>query len=178
VSFELKDEVGEIDKKQDDSSSSGNRSDTASRVVAESLKGGRDDEGANGHGEHTGGGLGDGDVEVLSNTVDATKEEAHAQNQKQVGEHTADQRGLHNQDLVLLQSDDTDNQFSSVTETGIEKTSESFSSVESEFFGSKGQHGSQRDDGDKVDDKDGISVGFCVSESETDRDTDEQHIDP
>lgn len=122
--------------------------------------------------------MSDSDVEVLNDAVEATEEETHAQNQEQVGQHTSNQRGLDDKNLILRQSDDTDNQFGSVTKTGIEETSQGFTSVQSKFFGSEGQHGSERNDGDKVDDEDGISVGVCVPESKTDGNTDEKNIDP
>lgn len=67
-------------------------------------------------GEETGRCLGNDDVEVLLHAVDTAEEEAHAQDKQQVGQNTADQRGLHNDDLVLDQGDDGDDQFDGVTE--------------------------------------------------------------
>lgn len=108
MSLELECQVGQVDKKQNDRGSSRNGSDTSLGVVAEALEGGRDDQRSNRDSKHTGSSLGDGDVEVLGDAVDTTKEEAHTQDEKQVGEHTSDQGCLHNENLVLSQSDDTD----------------------------------------------------------------------
>lgn len=67
-------------------------------------------------GEKTGRGLGNDNVKVLLHAVDTASEEAHAHDKQQVGQDTADQRGLHNDDLVLDQGDDGDNQFDGITE--------------------------------------------------------------
>lgn len=48
-----------------------------------------DDETANSKGEQTGGCLCDGHVEVLLDPIETTEEEAHSQDQEQVGEYTA-----------------------------------------------------------------------------------------
>ena len=67
-------------------------------------------------------------VELLLETVDTTEKEAHSHNQKQVGKHASNQGSLDNGDFVMNQSDDGDNQFDCVSKTGVNKTSESFSS--------------------------------------------------
>lgn len=52
--------------------------------------------------------LGDDDVKVLFHAVDAAEEETHAHDEEQVGEHGADEGGLHDDHLFLDESDDGD----------------------------------------------------------------------
>lgn len=54
-------------------------------------------------------------VEVLLQTVEATAEETHSQNQEQIRQHTPNQRGLHNHNFILGQGDDGHDQFNSVS---------------------------------------------------------------
>lgn len=67
-------------------------------------------------------------VELLLDPVDTTEKEAHAHDQKQIGKHTSNQRSLDNGDFVMDQSDDGDNQFDCISESGVQKTTESLSS--------------------------------------------------
>lgn len=59
--------------------------------------------------------LRNGHVEVLFHAVDTAEEETHSQDEEQVGQHTADQRGLHNENLIVDESEDGDDQFDGVT---------------------------------------------------------------
>lgn len=79
------------------------------------VEGSRDDQAAYRQREQTGCCLRHDDVEVLLHAVDAAGEETHAQHQQQVGKHTSDERGLHDEDLVLDQGNDGDDQFDGVT---------------------------------------------------------------
>lgn len=79
------------------------------------VEGSRDDQAAYRQRQQTGCGLRHDDVEVLLLAVEATGEETHAQHQQQIGKHTPDERGLHDEDLVLDQGDDGDDQFDGVT---------------------------------------------------------------
>jgi hypothetical protein len=48
-------------------------------------------------------------VEVLLQAVETTEEKAHAHDQEEVGQHTADQGCLHNEHLIIDQGNDGDN---------------------------------------------------------------------
>jgi hypothetical protein len=74
-----------------------------------------DDQTANSQCEHTRGCLGNCDVEMLLHAIDTAEQETHAHHQQQVGQHTADEGGLHDKGLALDQSDDCDNQLDGVT---------------------------------------------------------------
>jgi len=52
---------------------------------------------------------------MLLHAIDTAEEEAHAHHQQQVGQHTADEGGLHNKSLALDQRDNCDDQFDGVT---------------------------------------------------------------
>ena len=52
---------------------------------------------------------------MLFEAVDAAEEKAHAHDQQQIGQHTANEGGLDNDDLLLHQRDDGDDQFDGVT---------------------------------------------------------------
>lgn len=67
-------------------------------------------------------------VELLLDTVDTTEKEAHSHNQEQVGKHTSNQGSLNNSNFVMEQGNDGNNQFDCVSETSVQKTSQSFSS--------------------------------------------------
>lgn len=77
-------------------------------------------------GEKTGRCLGNDDVEVLLHAVDTAEEKAHSQDKQQVGQNTANQRGLHNDDLVLDQGNDGDDQFDGITERSVKQTADCF----------------------------------------------------
>lgn len=74
----------------------------------------RDDQTGYRQSQQTGCRLRDDGVEVLFQTVDTTKEETHAHDQQQIGEHAADERGLDDEDLIVDQGDDGDDQFDGV----------------------------------------------------------------
>lgn len=52
---------------------------------------------------------------MLFGSVDATKEEAHPHDEKEVGEDATNQGGLHNKNLVLHQSQYRYNELHSIT---------------------------------------------------------------
>lgn len=54
---------------------------------------------------------------MLLDTVDATEKKAHSHDQKQVRQHTANERGLYDNDLLLDQCQNSNNQLDGVTKT-------------------------------------------------------------
>jgi hypothetical protein len=54
-------------------------------------------------------------VEELLETIDSAKEETHAQYKKQVGEHTANQGRLDDDDLFVRKRNDTNDEFNGIT---------------------------------------------------------------
>lgn len=84
-------------------------------TVRPPVVGSGDNQTANSQCEHTRGCLGNCHVEMLLHAIDTAEEEAHAHHQQQVGQHTADEGGLHNKSLALDQRDNCDDQFDGVT---------------------------------------------------------------
>jgi hypothetical protein len=115
----------------------------------------------------------------LFHSVDATKEEGHAQDKQQIRQHTANQRSLDNGDLVLDQCLNRDNEFDGVSESGVEKSAERFTDTDSKLFGCIAQHTSKRDDSNKVDDEDRNRAYFVgVVDGKTNGDKDQEDVDP
>ncbi len=54
---------------------------------------------------------------MLLDAIETTKEEAHPQDEQQVGEYAANQRLLDDVDLVLCKSQNRDNEFNRVAST-------------------------------------------------------------
>jgi hypothetical protein len=52
--------------------------------------------------------LRDDDVEMLFHAVDSAEEETHSHDEEQIRQHTADQRGLDDDDFLLDQGNDGD----------------------------------------------------------------------
>ena len=52
---------------------------------------------------------------MLFHPVDASEEKAHAHDEKKVGQHTPDQRGLHDENFIIHQGDDGDDQFDGIS---------------------------------------------------------------
>lgn len=115
VGFELEKEVGGVDEKQDDGGAAGELGDVGLGCGAGDVKNGGDNDSGHGEGEETGGRLGNGGVEVLLLTAQAAEKEAHAHDEQQVGEDTADEGGLDNDNLLVNQRNDGNNELDGVT---------------------------------------------------------------
>lgn len=89
------------------------------------------------------------------------------------------QTGLDDHDLLLGQGNNRDNELHGVAETSVQKSTKSFSDVESQFLRSKRQHCSKRNDGQEVDDEhyDPAHARDLV-QSDTNRDKNQHEVDP
>jgi hypothetical protein len=125
----------------------------------------------------------------------AAKEEAHAHDEKKVGQDGSQHRSLDDLNLVLLERNDADlcrisnlfrlegykvlahNQFHSVTKCSIQQTTQGLAEFNGDFFGSKGQDGGEGDNGKEVDGKDSGRAPAQLAGSNANRDHDEEEVD-
>jgi hypothetical protein len=86
---------------------------------------------------------------------------------------------LDNHDLLLSQSNDRDNEFDGVSETGVQQTTKSLSDVESQFLCRERQHCRKWNNGQEIDNEDHDSVhALHFVQSDTDRNEDQHKVDP
>lgn len=179
MGVELEVEVGKVDEQQDDGGAAGEAGNVGLGRVRLELKDGGDNDGGNGKSEERGGGLGDGGVEVLLGATKTTKEEAEAHDEQEIGKNGADKRGLDNDNLVLDEGNDGDNELDGVAKGGVDETAEGLAGAQGDFLRGKAQHGSEGDDGDKVDDKDDGAINTLdIVEGDTYGGGDEENVDP
>lgn len=134
--------------------------------------------------QETGCSLSNSHVEMLFNSIETSKEETHPHDQEEIRKHASNQRLLDNVNLFLGQSDDGDNQLHSIAvtvspktlvanrgsdspESSIQQTAQSLSCAQGNLFGSIGQHSSQRNNSDEVDDEHayGADIGKTDADS-------------
>lgn len=178
VSLELEEEVGCVDDEKDDRRSTGELGDILLRGCAVVVKDGRDNDGGDGEGEQRSGGLGDCGIEELLGATETAKEETKAHDEKQIGEDRSNQRGLYNFHFVIGKSDNGNDELNSVAKCGIEQSAKSFTGAQSDFFGCETQHGGQRDNGDKVHNKDCDLIYARVVERNANWRGDDEEVNP
>lgn len=132
---------------------------------------------------------------MLFRAVDASEEEAHAHNEKQVGKDAANQRSLHNEDFVLHQSQDRYDELHSITiialmghsctvpdtdspESCIQQPAKSLPRAYGNLLCCITEHCRQWYYGDEVNDEDGHWLDICVIDSNADRSHDEKNVNP
>lgn len=94
--------------------------------------------------------LSDSAVVDLFLEAQTTEQESHAHDQQQVRQDGAQQRCLHDSDLVLHQRDDENDQLDGVTERDIDQGSDRVAQAASHALCRMAQQASQRDDRDGV----------------------------
>lgn len=89
------------------------------------------------------------------------------------------QTGLNNDNLLLGQGNNRDNEFHSVSEAGVQKSTQGFSDIEGQFLSSERQHCSKWNDGQEVDDEYQDSAhAVNLVQGDTNRDKDQHEVDP
>lgn len=71
----------------------------------------------------------------------------------------------------------THDQFDSISESGIEETTNSLTQLDTELFRRKTEKRGKRDDSQEVDDEDGGRVDIQRTQNDTNRDKDQENID-
>ena len=84
---------------------------------AEFVETGWDDDTSYRQSEERSSGLSNGLVEELLGAAETTEEETHSEDEEEVGEDTADEGGLDDEDFVVGESDDCDDHFDGVSGT-------------------------------------------------------------
>ncbi len=107
-----------------------------------------------------------------------TEEEAHAENEQQVGQDGPKKGSLDNADLILGQGNDENDEFDCVTKGDVEKGAEGITHLTGDGLGGKAQKTSERDNGDAVDGKDYAGVDADVCDNNADGYEDEEKVHP
>lgn len=103
---------------------------------------------------------------------------AHAEDEKQVGENTTDQRGLDNADLFLNQGDDEDDKLDGIAKTNIEQGGDGGTGSVRQTFCREGQKTSKRDDGDSIQGEVDVLIDTGAMNGDTSRNKDQEQIEP
>ena len=88
---------------------------TAPYVGNHIVEDGRNDQGGDAEGQKGCSGLRNRDIEELLDSVEATGEEGHAQDEQQIGKHAANERGFDDGDFVFDQGLNRDDKLDGVT---------------------------------------------------------------
>ncbi len=113
-----------------------------------------------------------------AHVVDAAEEEAHAEDEQQVGQDGPQHRGLHDLDLAGAQRDDADDELDGVSKGRVDQPAERLAQAAGDLLGRERQHGGQRDDGEEVEGKHPGGAPFLVAGDDAQRDEHEEQVDP
>lgn len=184
-------EVQDVEKQQDDGGAAREDQDASLLVVVVGLVENAvqrcgEDHGGRGESHERASGLGGSLGEALlsaiavgaAHVVDAAQEEAHAEDEEQVGQDGPQHGGLHDLDLSGLQRDNADDEFHGISKGRVHQPPQCFTQSAGNLLGREREHGGQRDDGAEVEGKHPGGAPFLVAGDDAQRDKYEEQVDP
>mmetsp|Transcript_17868 Transcript_17868/g.54682 ORF Transcript_17868/g.54682 Transcript_17868/m.54682 type:complete len:274 (-) Transcript_17868:489-1310(-) len=108
---------------------------------------------------------------------EATREEARAQHQQQVGQHGPQHGRLHDADLVGTERLDGHHHLDGVAEGGVDEPADGLARVQRELLGEVAEHGRQRHHGEEVEPENPVGTPVEVVRRPAKGQEDQEHVE-
>lgn len=123
--------------------------------------------------------MSNGAVVDLLSEAQATEEEAHSQNEEQIGKNGAQQGCLDDTDLILDQGNDEDDEFHGIAKRHVKQSAKCVAHLTGHGFSRKAKETSERNHGNAVHGEDDAAINAIdVCENDAQGHEYEQDIEP